>query len=163
MKKHEEERSNKLKEVKNLPREQTSTCKIEPQGEPDISQGQGKHQSNRLTLIDLSGTCQQDDKTGSVSQLPDKSTSDILPEPRDPFQRLSMNLAYLNEPSPPKHSPELPNMSENHYSPAPSTIAEAYVANQHGQHLLDALPAFSKELVPLSLSTGQARMIGIGL
>jgi len=54
-------------------------------------------------------------------------------------------------------------MSENHYPPAPPTIAEAYVANQHGQCLLDALPAFSEELVPLSLSTGQARMMGIGL
>ena len=163
MKKHEEERSNKLKEVKSPQGTDSSTCKIEPQGEPDNSQRQGKHQSNRLTLIDLSGTCQQDDKTGSVIQLPDKSTSDILPEPRDPFQGLSTNLAYLNEPSPPKHSPEPPNMSENHYPPAPPTIAEAYVANQHGQRLLDALPAFSEELVPLSLSTGQARMMGIGL
>ncbi len=73
-----------------------------------------------------------------------------------------MNLGHPNEPSSPQFSPDPSNMSENH-NPAPPTVAEAYVASQHGQHLLDALPAFSEELVPLLLSTSQARLMGIGL
>jgi hypothetical protein len=163
MKKLEEGEYNKLKEIISLQEEESTTHKKGPQDEPDIPQDQRNPQASSLTLIDLTGNCLNEEKTGSVSQKPKESTSDILPESQDSFQGLSTNLAHPNEPSPPNHSPEPPNMSENHYPPAPPTIAEAYVASQHGQRLLDALPDFSEQLVPLSLTTGHARMMGIGL
>ena len=163
MKKLEEGEFNKLKEIVSLQKTELTTHKAKPQDEPDMPQDQRNPQASSLTLIDLTGSHQNDDKVGSVSQKLRESTSGILPESQDSPQGLSMNLAHPNKPSPPNHSPEPPNMSEGHYPPAPPIVAEAYVASQHSQHLLDTLPAFSDELSPLTMSTGQARLMGIGL
>ena len=163
MKKLKEGEFNKLKEIISLQETELTTHKMKPQNEPDMSQDQRNPQASSFTLIDLMGSHQNDDKVGSVSQKLKESTSDILSESQDSLQRLSTNLAHPNEPCPLNHSLEPSNMSEGHCPPAPPTVAEAYVASQHGQHLLDTLPAFSDELSPLTIFTGQARLMDIGV
>src|SRR6266545_2125757 len=162
MKEHIQEKSIILKEIRTLQETGLSPHKIQPQDKPDTPQKQKTPLASSLTLIDLTENCQSDDKIGSVSIKLKECTSGNLPELTDSFQGLSMNLGHPNEPLPLQFSPDPSNMSENH-NPAPPTVAEAYVASQHGQHLLDTLSAFSEELVPLLLSTSQARLMGIGL
>ena len=139
----------------------SNTQKTRSQNEISMPQQQYDSPERGSTVIDLTGNSRNIGKTESVSLELNGSTSENLLDLMIPIQAIKANTGPQNKPSPPKNFPEM--LSSSTDSPGPPTFAEAFVANQHGHRLIEALPYFSDELMPLTLSGQQGRLMGIGL
>jgi len=131
------------------------------QVEADTLQQQGNSPDRRLTLIDLTGNTRNMSKTESVILELNKSTSENSLDPMTVSQSINMNTGYQNKPVPLKYPPQMPLDPPN--PPEHHSYCEAFVANQHGNRLIEALPHFSEELHSFTMSGQQGRLMGIGL
>ena len=115
-----------------------------------------------LTLIDLSGSSKSLGKTENVNFELDIAIPKNVPVSMALSQILNTSKGQENKPSPSKKTPEMFPTPPN--PPGPSSIfVEAFVTSQHDHRLIEALPYFSDELIPLTLSEQQGRLMGIGL
>ena len=132
------------------------------QNELNASQQLGNTSERGLTLIDLSGNPKNNGERENVNLALNKATPKTLPVPMVSSQTLNTGTGHQNEPPPSKIPPEMFPTPPIPPGPPP-TFAEAFVASQHGHRLIEALPYFSEELLPLTLSGQQGRLMGIGL
>ncbi len=148
--------------VYTTPLETSSVChKTESQDKLDTPQQQELPPNRRWTQVHLIGNSRNMSKTESVILELDKSISEKVLDPMTPLQAINMNTGPQNESSLPKSSPDMQSALPN--PPGPPIFSEAFVASQHGYRVIEALPYFPDELVPLTLSGQQERLMGIGL
>ena len=139
--------SGEVKVYSNSQRTGSSPQKTRPQNEISMPQQQYDSPERGSTVIDLTGNSRNIGKTESVSLELNRSTSENLLDLMIPIQAIKANTGPQNKPSPLKNFPEMLSFSTD--LPGPPTFAEAFVANQHGHRLIEALLYFSDELMPV--------------